>query len=156
MYRLSGQHSGLGSEAVVQFFFGLAIELFVTALGLSCSLPKFVGANGDFFFAWLCHLPLPGIGSTTPPGWSSGWTEPCRPRWLRNAAQKDKARPQMPFQQQDAKKRPPDLGGLFYWWEAVSPLCGAECHLALPTVGEETQTAETEDHHRPGRRLGDA
>jgi hypothetical protein len=38
-YKLSGQYGGLVPEPIVQFFFGLMIELFVTALRLSCSLP---------------------------------------------------------------------------------------------------------------------
>jgi hypothetical protein len=45
----------LPSNTLIQFFFGLMIELFVPPVGFSSPFPKFVGTMDDLFFGGCSH-----------------------------------------------------------------------------------------------------
>src|ERR1700722_7725601 len=46
----------LAGNALIQFFFGLMIELFIPPLGLFSPLPQFVGTVDNLFFCGCGHL----------------------------------------------------------------------------------------------------
>src|ERR1700721_2926996 len=48
----------LAGNALIQFFFGLMIELFIPPLGLFSPLPQFVGAVDNLFFCGCGHWEL--------------------------------------------------------------------------------------------------
>jgi hypothetical protein len=65
---LSRQYRRLMTEAVVQFFFGLMVELLVSILRFSGLLPKLIGAEGNLFLSRPCHVfPFQQIGKSTVP-----------------------------------------------------------------------------------------
>jgi hypothetical protein len=50
------RHVSGGIVLVPQLFFGLKIELPVSAFRLPCLLPKFVGATDDIHLSWIGHF----------------------------------------------------------------------------------------------------